>query len=368
MSVKSKLREARKRDRLTQDEIAAAVGITRQAYLAIELGKAVPSTETALKLARKLHAKVEDLFYLDDDGGSSVQAEIIGDIPVSSGTRVQLFEVGSRLLARPLIGDSAEISLLNLADATVNGNAKSGNTVDMRLMDQSARKMPTLVLSGGDPSISFIASMMRERGVRLIWIEGSSMASVQALGRGEVHVAGCHYRDKVTGIYNTPLVKSTVPFPCTIVRFVKEEQGFILRTGNPKLIRRIDDLARADITIINRQEGSGARGLMHRLMHQVHLHPSDINGHDNCVTGDMAVAKIVRAGLADCGMGVVAAARAAGLGFLPLDEEPYDLIIPNHFLDLPAVQLLLDLLRSRELGRQVEALGGYDASLMGKTY
>lgn len=67
-------------------------------------------------------------------------------------------------------------------------------------------------------------------------------------------------------------------------------------------------------------------------------------------------------------MGVEAAACATGLGFLPLAEEPYDIIIPDHFLELPVVQMLFDLLRSRDLGNQLEALGGYDTSLMGKTY
>lgn len=368
MSVKSKLREARKKAGLTQDDIAAAVGITRQAYNAIEQAKAVPSTEIALKLGRKLQASVEDLFYLDDEHGTFTQAEIIGDVPAPPGTRLQLFEVGPRLLARPLIGESAEISLLNLADATVSGASVSPKTIDARLINQAALKMPTLVLTGCDPSITFVSAMLRDRGVRMILIESTDIASLNALARGEAHIAGCHYRDKATGIYNSPLVKSIVPFPCTIVRFVKEQQGFIVRSGNPKSIQHVDDLVRPDVSIVNRHEGSGTRGLLHRLMNQANLQLGDIKGHNNCVSDDMSVAKIIRAGLVDCGMGVEAAARAIGLGFLPIDEEPYDLVIPNHFLNLPAVAQLLELLKSRELGRQVEALGGYDTTFMGKTY
>ena len=60
-----------------------------------------------------------------------------------------------------------------------------------------------------------------------------------------------------------------------------------------------------------------------------------------------------------------AAARAMGLDFVPLEEERYDLVVPNHLLDEPPVQALFDLLRRPGLHRRVEALGGYDAAAMG---
>jgi putative molybdopterin biosynthesis protein len=160
-------------------------------------------------------------------------------------------------------------------------------------------------------------------------------------------------------------VKSIVPFPCTLVRFAVWQEGLIIAAGNPKVIRHIDDLARTDVTFINRQEGSGARGLLHRLLKQANVIPSDVSGYDRCVNGHMEVASQVRVGSADCGIGVKVAACTHGLDFLLLDEEPYDLVIPDHFLELPAVRSLLDLLRTPELRRQVEALGGYDTTGMG---
>ncbi len=202
----------------------------------------------------------------------------------------------------------------------------------------------------------------------MVWTEASSISSLYALARGEAHIAGCHFRDKTTGIYNAPLVKSIVPFPCTLVRYVIWQVGLIITANNPKFIRNIDDLVRSDITFINRQDGSGARGLLKRLLNQSKLMPSDITGYEKCVSGHMEVAKLVRIGLADCGIGVKAAACINGLDFLLLAEEPYDLVIPNHFLELPAVHSLLDILKTRELHRQVEALGGYDTTPMGLLY
>ena len=77
------------------------------------------------------------------------------------------------------------------------------------------------------------------------------------------------------------------------------------------------------------------------------------------------VAAAVASGGADVGIGVKAAAVAMGLDFLYMEEERYDLVIPDHFLDERAVQVLLDLLRTPSLHRRVESLGGYDVSNMG---
>jgi putative molybdopterin biosynthesis protein len=366
VAVKNKLNQARKEARLTQDELAQAVMISRQAYAAIESGRSVPSTEVALRIARTLKASVEELFRLDDALPDVVEADPMGDpASIPGGTRVQLVQVGTRLFARPLNVQSFGTRLLVPADGTVIGAIGSGNNVRLRVMPLPRGDMPELALSGCDPSVSVVAAMARDRGVRMVLAEASSISSLHALARGEVHIAGCHYRDKVTGVYNAPLVNSIVPFPCTLVRFAVWQEGLIIAAGNPKVIRHIDDLARTDVTFINRQEGSGARGLLHRLLKQANVIPSDVSGYDRCVNGHMEVASQVRVGSADCGIGVKVAACTHGLDFLLLDEEPYDLVIPDHFLELPAVRSLLDLLRTPELRRQVEALGGYDTTGMG---
>ena len=90
-----------------------------------------------------------------------------------------------------------------------------------------------------------------------------------------------------------------------------------------------------------------------------------VNGYQKEESGHLAVASTVASGSADVGIGVKAAALATGLDFLPIQEERYDLVIPNHFLSDDPVQALLDLLRLPTLHRRVESLGGYDASNMG---
>jgi putative molybdopterin biosynthesis protein len=365
MSIKSKILQVRKEAGLTQTDLAEAAGISRQAYTAIESGKAVPSTEIALRLARKLKVTVENLFWLDDNKDKIIRAELIGDSrSIPEGTRIQLGQLGSRLLAR-LMKEGLSVShILNPADAIAIAN-HGKKQVELRLINQAAAKIPMLILAGCDPSASIIAAMIRDLGVRMIWIETESIPALRALARGEIHIAGCNFKDNVSGQYNIPLVKEIVRFPCTIIRFAIWRQGMMITAGNPKSIKHIDDLAMPNVTFINRQPGAGSRGLLTRLIREAGIPTKNIRGYEHIVHGDLATAEMVAAGLADCGIGIEASARANELDFLSLNEEPYDLVIPNHFLELPAIQLLLELLKLRDFRRQIESLGGYDITPMG---
>ena len=366
MAIKSKILKLRKEAHLTQSDLAEAACISRQAYTAIESGKSVPSTEIALRLARKLQTTVEDLFWLDDGAEKIVRAELLGDsADAVPGTRMQVVQFGPRLLARPMREGLSVSHILNAADA-VAVSTGPGKRVDLQLINHEAAKPPTLILAGCDPAASIISAMIRDMGVRLIWIEAESMPALHSLARGEIHIAGCNFKDSASGLYNLPLVKEVVPFPCTVIRFAIWRQGMMVSHGNPKAIKHIDDLANTNVTFINRQPGAGSRGLLNRLIWEAGIPSKNIHGYDKIVHGDLATAEMVAAGLADCGIGIEASARANELDFLSLNEEPYDLVIPNHFLEMPAIQSLLELLKLRDFRRQIESLGGYDTTPMGK--
>jgi len=365
MVVKSLIHQIRKDAGLTQAELAQAAGISRQAYTAIESGKSVPSTEVALRLAQKLQKTVEDIFWLEDSPERVIRAELIGEKKnIAAGTRMQIIQFGTRRLARPLQEGAIVSHTINEADG-IAVSSRNNREVDLRLFSDSALKTPTLVLAGCDPATSIITHMLRDLGVKLIWIEAESMPSLHALARGEIHIAGCDFRDRITGDYNLPLVKEIVPFPCTVVRFAVWRQGMIVTPGNPKSIKHVEDLTRSDISIINREPGAGSRGLLNRLMWETGISVNDIHGYDKVVHGHLSTGETVASGLVDCGIGIEAAARANDLDFLPLNDEPYDLVIPNHFLEMPTIQSLLKLLKSRGLHRQIESLGGYDIRSMG---
>lgn len=365
-NVNTTLREARTRAGFTQEELAQRARVSRQHYVAVEAGRSVPSTEVALRLARSLNTTVEELFSLSDAPDAMVEAELLSPPgTVQKDLRVQLARVGHRMLARPLLRQNATVHVLAKAEGLVVSESQPDKPVTVHALDSAAIDAPTLVMVGCDPAVAFVAAAVQEHGVRLIWSEEGSRDAVAALARGEAHVAGCHLLDERTGEYNLPLVHRLVHFPCTVVGFAVWRQGLIVAAGNLKDIRGIQDLARSDVSIVNRQEGSGSRNLLDRLMRHHRVPVSKVSGYGRQVRGHLAVAEVVASGFADAGVGVEAAARAYDLGFVPLDEERYDLIIPNEFLETHPVRVLLDALNRGALRRQIEALGGYDLATMG---
>ena len=379
-SLQNNLRGRRVQAGLSQQELGGRAGISRQAFAAVESGRATPSTSVALRLARALNTTVENLFSLANDLPPVVEAELAGSTHLTDSNesdnprRASLTPVGNRLLARPLTDSmssgygSARYGLV-AADGMIlsggGGRSNAPNTVMVQPFDQEEMQTPCVSLLGCDPAVGILEAGLRQRGVRLAWVEEGSLQALAGLSRGEAHIAGCHLRDEATGRYNHPWAQRMLPFDHTLIAFATWQQGLMVAARNPKGITGIEHLDRADLSIVNRPSGSGSRNLLDRLLAAQGIPAESVQGYDRELRGHLEVAAAVASGLADAGIGVHAAASAMGLDFLPLEEERYDLVIPNHFLDVPAVQALLDLLRMPSVQRKVETLAGYDISGMG---
>ena len=372
-SLRNNLKGFRQHARLSQQRLAGLAGISRQAYAAVEAGNATPSTEVALRLARALGTRVDGLFSLAEDSPPVVQAELVGatesDEVLSQpapSRRARLVQVGHRVLARPLLGPVAARHSLVEADGLILRGPVARNLVEVQPFDAGEARMPTLVMLGCDPAAAIVESELGRHGIRLVWAEEGSYQALVGLARGEAHVAGCHLKDDASGQFNLSWVQRLIPFPCTVVTFADWQQGVIVAPGNPKDIHAVEDLATRELTIVNRPSGSGSRSLLDRLLQQSGIPTTEVAGYGQEVGGHLAVASAVATGLVDAGVAVQSAASTMGQGFVPLEEERYDLVIPNHFLNQPEVQVLLDLLDRPSLHRRVEALGGYDVSPMGR--
>jgi putative molybdopterin biosynthesis protein len=188
-----------------------------------------------------------------------------------------------------------------------------------------------------------------------------------ALRRGEAHLAGSHLLDPKTGEYNVSYVKQYLPdVPVVLVTFVHREQGLIIAPGNLKDIKGLADLARPDVRYVNRQRGAGTRILLDYRLGQLGIEPAQVCGYAREEYTHLAVAVAVQSGVADCGLGIAAAARALELDFVPLEQERYDLVIPRVHYESDLLRPLLDLIRGPEFRRAVAELPGYDATHMGE--
>ncbi len=187
-----------------------------------------------------------------------------------------------------------------------------------------------------------------------------------ALRKGYCHASGSHLLDTDTGTYNISYVKQYLPDErVKLVNLVLRQQGLIVSRGNPKGITGIQDLARDDITFINRQAGSGTRVLLDYKLMELGIKPESIRGYRQEEFTHMSVAVSVLSGAADTGLGIYAAAKALNLDFVPIITEEYDLVIPEAFLEDEKIILMLEIIRSEPFKTLVHQLGGYDTSKTG---
>jgi molybdate-binding protein/DNA-binding transcriptional regulator YhcF (GntR family) len=245
----------------------------------------------------------------------------------------------------------------------------SGQPADPSPTPASADGVEVIRLVGShDLALDVLAGRLRAAGagVELDVTATDSLDGLIALARGAADVAGCHLLDPETGEHNVSFVRRILPGePAILVTLAHRQQGLIVAAGNPKRIAGIADLARPDVAIVNRHRGSGTRVLFDASLADAGIDPASLRGYDHEEATHLAVAAAVAAGVADAGLGILAAARAYGLDFVPVARERYELAMRPSTASQPAIGLLLETLRSPEFCAVVSALGGYDTSETG---
>jgi len=291
--------------------------------------------------------------------------------------RVVVGRVGDRLLAAPLSRGAGVITSLVRADGLtvlprgVQG-LEAGAKVKVRLMRSMGDIERTIFAIGShDLTLDLLAQFLSAPGSgpqarRLASANVGSLGGLVALRRGEAHLAGSHLMDPETGDYNLSSVRQYLPgMPVQIVSWVGRVQGLLVARGNPKQITGIEDLAQPGVRFINRQRGAGTRVLLDYHLGKLGLDASSVDGYDQEEYTHLAVAAGVASGRADCGLGIMGAARALNLDFVPLFTERYDLVIPCQFLQSDLLAPLFDLMHSPAFHQAVQSLEGYDVSQMG---
>ena len=144
------------------------------------------------------------------------------------------------------------------------------------------------------------------------------------------------------------------------------QEGFAVARGNPKRIRKPEDIARPGVRFVNREPGAGARRLLDRLLRKAGVPGTAVKGYDRLLGGHLAVAQAVAMGAADAGVVARSAAVAHGLDFVPLSEERFDLVFPKEWGSDPRASRIVETLESRAFRRELESLGGYDTRRSGR--
>jgi molybdate-binding protein/DNA-binding transcriptional regulator YhcF (GntR family) len=227
-----------------------------------------------------------------------------------------------------------------------------------------------VIVASHDLALNMLVSRLRQKNpeVKVDVTYAGSLGGLIALQEGRADVAGIHLLDAETGEYNYPYVKHLLPGrEVAIVHLAYRIQGLMFAPGNPKRIKSIGDLKRPDITLVNRQKGSGTRILLDQELRKLGITPNDVIGYEHEVDTHLAVAKSIAQGEANVGLGIEAAARACHIDFLPLYRERYDLVIPTENYKNKKLAPLIKVIVSKDFQKAVTEAGGYDTSQTGTT-
>jgi putative molybdopterin biosynthesis protein len=301
--------------------------------------------------------------------------QLVSTLAAEEWVRVKVGLVNGSYVATPLTRGAGVTTSLCRADGVVRipqqqEGLQAGDKVSVELWRPQEVIDRSVVCCGShDLTLDVLGDLFGRRypGFSLSSSPVGSIAGLMALRRGEAHLAGIHLLDEESGEYNIPFLERFLPgVSLELVTLVEREQGLIVAPGNPKKIFAVEDLPRPEVSFVNRQRGAGTRLLLDSWLKEKNISPAAVNGYEREEYTHLAVAAAVSAGSADAGLGVYAAARGMGLGFVPLARERFDLAVPLASLDDERVVKLLEIIRSAEFRAAVAALGGYDVEKTGQ--
>ena len=213
---------------------------------------------------------------------------------------------------------------------------------------------------------------LRESGSGLGSMSEGTARGLERLQRDEVMAVAVHFHGleadgnlasdaSATALRDAPDLHDAV-----LVAFVRREQGLVLPPGNPKRLRGLSDVLALGVRMAMRQQGTGAQMLLDVLLTRAGASTRDLRRIETPALTGPDLAEVVRAGQADCGVATRAAARSAGLDFVPLVWENFDLAMRQRSYFRPPMQALIRFLSERRLRQRAEELTGYDPSPAGQ--
>ena len=311
------------------------------------------------------HTKVRDALGCRSVWHTKLLVQHSSPAGIRDWLRVKVARVGGELYSWALTSGASVLWALAESDGIAvlppaALECEKGTEVEVLMTREVDLDKRILFQGSDDPAIQLLATPIKRRGGEFVSRTVGSMGGLAALSRGECHLAAAHLLDESDGSYNDSFIKrfaNGADWRRVLVFY--RTQGIIVQKGNPKHINSFEDLCKGDFVFSNRQPGAGTRVLFDHLLKANGKKAAEVKGYAQQCTTHMEAANRVSTGLADATLGIKSAADALDLDFIPLAEEPYELVIPAEYMDHPGIKALLDSLGDPEWRRRVETMGGY---------
>jgi molybdate-binding protein/DNA-binding XRE family transcriptional regulator len=328
----------------SQDELAQRSGLSRAGISAIEIGRLVPSAAAALSLAAALDCRVEDLFRLRSEQPSKPRWAWP---PVHSSCRYWSAEIGGMERLYPV--EATPMGVVHHDGLNQGGKIQGRGHRDPRR---------TLIMACCDPAVGILAAeLARKADVRLIALQRPSRKSLALLGQGLIHVAGIHLATVERPDGNTSIVRDELGRGYNLIRLARWEEGVAFTPGRFSSIRAA---VRSNLCWIGREDGSGARQCLDEVLSSTRTVPRHV------ASDHRGVAEAIRSGWADAGVCLRLVCEEAGLSFLGVRQEAYDLCFPVECEEDLRIQALLEVVRSSTYRETLGELPGYQSEETGE--
>ena len=267
-------------------------------------------------------------------------------------------------------------SYINNQKVTKSNNSNFRASKDESITEENLNNIKKIenandiIISGQDVILDILAETIKEktRDIRVLRSNVGSYASLYDLYNDKISISSAHLWDGDTNEYNIAFVRAMIPgIPCVIINLAYRNVGFYVTKGNPYKINTWKDLTKQNITMINREKGSGIRILLDEKLRLNNIDREKINGYNIEKQSHAAVSRSIARHEGDVGLGnEKVASQLNEIDFIPLQEERYDLVIKISDLKYPIYKMIVDTIQSEEFKKEIEALGGYNLKDIGK--
>ncbi|MBS4189609.1 excisionase family DNA-binding protein [Bacillus sp. FJAT-49705] len=302
---------------------------------------------------------------MSDNNISYTIEEVASLLKVSKLTVYDLIkknELTSYRVGRQMRVDASDLE--SYKEGKKNKGRQVGNSE--AIVNDSPR---TFVISGQDIALDLLAKQLEKEteNIRPLRLYTGSLNSLISMYNNQCDLVSLHLFDGDTGTYNIPYVKKILTgFPFIVINFLSRWAGLYVQKGNPKNITGWKDLNREDVSIINREKGSGARVLLDEQLRIQGMRYNEVNGYHIEETSHLSVAAAIGGDRADIGVGIEKASKIVGVDFIPLIKERYDLILLKNEANEDVIRKIKEILSSEEIRKELSLMGDYDLSETGK--